>query len=117
MAEAISSLVEDTNSSLEPVLDPRARHHVEAPAESEKDDQPNRLVDMFGCPIDDVDAWLREQDKLAKQQRHEARQLNQKAAKDASSKAEGTGSTLSRVLSALVKRRRRSAEKIKPERN
>ena len=117
MAEAISSLVEDTNSSLEPVLDPRARQHVEVPAESEKNDQPNRLVDMFGCPIDDVDAWLREQDKLSKRQRDEARQLNQKAEKDASSKAEGTGSTLSRVLSALVKRWRRSAEKIKPERN
>ncbi|SLN73663.1 Serine/threonine-protein kinase StkP [Roseovarius gaetbuli] len=114
VAEAISSLVEDTNSSLEPVLDPRARQqHAKAPATSEKDDQPNRLVDMFGCPIDDVDAWLREQEKLSKRQRNEARQLNQKAEKEAPSKAEGTGFTLSRVFSALVKRRRRSAEKIR----
>ncbi len=112
VAEVISSLVEDTNSRLEPVLDPKAKQNAEALASLEKDDEPNRLVDMFGCPIDDVDGWLREQDKLSKRQRAEARQLNQKTEKDRSDKAEGTGFTLSRVLSALVKRRRRSAETV-----
>ncbi|WP_294610720.1 serine/threonine protein kinase [uncultured Roseovarius sp.] len=113
VAEAISSLVEDTNSSLEPVLAPRAWQHPKVPDEPEQDDQPNRLVDMFGCPIDDVDAWLREQDKLSKRQRAAARQLTRKVEKDRSDKAAGTGFILSRVLGALVKRRRHSAEKVK----
>lgn len=112
VVEAISSLVEDTNSGLRTVLAPQHKQQAKASDTSEKDVQRNRLVDMFGCPIDDVEAWLRDQDKSSKRQRAEASHLSQRAEKDRFDKAEGTGLSLSRLLSALMKRRGRWTEKV-----
>lgn len=113
VVEAISSLVEDTNNGLQTVLAPQDKKQAKAPNPLEKDDQPNRLVDMFGCPIDDVEAWLREQDRLSNQQHAEVSHVDQKAENDRFDDAEGTGLSLSSLLSALVKRRGRSTEKVK----
>lgn len=113
VVEAISSLVEDTNNGLRTVLTPQHKQQAKASDTPKKDDQHNRLVDMFGCPIDDVEAWLRDQDKLSKRQRTEARPLSQTAEEDRFEEVEGTGLSLSRLLGALVKRRGRSSKKGK----
>jgi serine/threonine protein kinase len=66
LALVISSLVEVTNSSLEPEL--RARRAKAAAEQGAQQAEPekNRLVDILGNPIDDVDRWLREQDRLSR---------------------------------------------------
>ena len=67
----ISRLVEDTNKSLEPgkpaIRDTRPRRapsrRLRRVTEAEKPAVP---VDIFGNPIEDVEAWQREQDRLSK---------------------------------------------------
>lgn len=112
LVEAISTLVEDTNSKLEPESRQRKTEMIEAKSLSEKEDEPNPVVDLFGCPIDDVEAWLREQDKLSKQRRAEALYLNDEADQRGRYKGNITGFMLSRVLNTFVKRRRSSAEMV-----
>jgi len=69
LARVISSLVQDTNSSIGPVPSgPRARTALIQPPAAPQPAE-NRLVDLLGNPIEDVDRWLREQDRLSKRKR------------------------------------------------
>jgi len=127
--KAISSLVRDTNSHLSPGPHDRALRamHVRrgpvpqaAPEQDKKNDEaPDQLYDIFGEPVDDVEAWLREQDRMTRKGVSEARQ-------DAGAKPRKTcaprqtlaasydetrpKSLVSRLVRALVKGRRRSGD-------
>lgn len=124
--DAITSLVEDTNTHLRPGHEAKAlhampRHGAAAPdagdgadsSDPEQKAKDRKLVDMFGEPIEDVEAWLREQDRLtqrsgARRDRHDAEDTEQEPAK-----AEGRerrAPLLRRVMGALTRRRRRSDE-------
>ena len=113
LAAKISLLVEDTNSKVEAV-DPRkvTREAEQAAAEQEVQQAP--VVDIFGQPIDDVDAWLKEQDKLAKRNRKAAIGDAGDADMSASGKdAKGSsGFGLVRVFHKLTKFRSRSVEAV-----
>ena len=105
LAEKISSLVEDTNSKVKPTDPVKTTEAAMATSENE-DDEAHPLVDIFGQPIDDVEAWLKEQDKLSKRR-------NAALANGAGDKANGpsdgpTGFGLSRVFSKFSKFRNRS---------
>lgn len=75
LRSVISRLVEDTNRELKPGRPASAArglgasgrmaqtcHPLQAAPSSAKPSQP---VDLFGTPIEDVDAWLRDQDRMA----------------------------------------------------
>ncbi|UYV36586.1 serine/threonine protein kinase [Rhodobacteraceae bacterium D3-12] len=66
LVQAISSLVQDTNSRLESVQAKESEGGAAQSADEEAEEPPVRLVDLFGSPVDDVDAWLAEQDKETK---------------------------------------------------
>ena len=91
-----------------------------APEQDKKNDEaPDQLYDIFGEPVDDVEAWLREQDRMTRKGVSEARQ-------DAGAKPRKTcaprqtlaasydetrpKSLVSRLVRALVKGRRRSGD-------
>lgn len=106
----ISSLVEDTNSKVERGM-PGTIREATAPKQEEVREDPATLVDIFGQPIEDVDAWLREQDKQAKRKRAAEKENGADAAdqqKDASGKGGGFG--LLNVFKKLSKHRSRSVE-------
>lgn len=60
----ISSLVEDTNSQVEQGRPGDAKAAMIEEVVEEEEEHP--LVDIFGQPIEDIDKWLKEQDKLSK---------------------------------------------------
>ena len=122
VARAITTLVKDTNDGLEPALPGKIRQTAEANRPAVVEEEPtNRLVDMFGYPIEDVDEWLREQDKLSKRQHSrqprymetpEPPNRNTKSEPDSDVQGERSGSGLSRMLNAFVKRRRRTSAMV-----
>lgn len=111
----ISSLVEDTNSQVEPGRpgDAKAALIEEAPEEEEK----HPLVDIFGQPIDDIDKWMKEQDKKCKRgaKKHETQAASTpKAAASSSAPAKEPDKVkpepgLLRVFNKLTGLRQRSA--------
>ena len=122
---AITSLVEDTNSHLKPGHEAKAlrampRHEAVAPDAAEATGggtdgkAPQRtLVDMFGEPIEDVEAWLKEQDRLTgrtgpKRTAADGRDAQPEAA--ISGDAERRRSWLRRLLGAVVRGKRRSKD-------
>lgn len=107
---AISRLVQDTNSRLEPAVPNREirprRQATRALPKLAEQEKPSTPVDIFGDPITDVEAWQREQDRALKASRRAA-----EAAKAAKAKADvgvenGTrGSLAKMILGRLVSRR------------
>ncbi len=112
IAEAIASLVQDTNIGLEAALLGQTRPIAEALAKAEEDENDNRLVDMFGCPIDDVDEWLRDQDKESKRLHAESRGTAAASNQCANSKGESSGFGFSRMLTTFVRKRLRSSSTV-----
>lgn len=132
--KAIASLVRDTNSHLSPGPHDRAlramhvRHGPAAPKAERQDDQtrPEQLYDIFGEPVDDVEAWLKEQDRLSRKGACDG--TGQAGAKPEGTRRSGWAkraprqtlaagydetrptSLLSRLVRALVKGRRRSGD-------
>lgn len=104
----ISWLVEDTNSKLEP-LDPGKAQEEEQPQSVEDEDNTKELVDMFGRPIDDVDTWLKEQDKNSNHFLVKQKKKTVASDQEQSSAAEDSSvSGLSRVFKKISKIRSRS---------
>lgn len=119
LVEAISSLVQDTNSRLETAR-PKERDRAAEDAAVEKaEEAPARLVDLFGNPIDDVEAWLAEQDGPSKRSKPTQQSAGWSAGttenageERATGSQSGVGSALSRALGALVGRKRNPEEMI-----
>lgn len=122
LVQAISSLVEDTNSRLE-TAKPSKSETVAEPSETEPAEQePARLVDLFGCPIDDVDAWLAEQDRQSKKKRKQAAPepsaegvahcAVESAESVEASEGSKVGFVLARAFSSLVGKKRNPEEMI-----
>jgi len=103
LAQVISSLVQDTNNNLEQGQPATTRPLTEK-VEDTSGDAP--LVDMFGSPIKDLQAWQREQDKAIK--RSCAKEGAAKEGTDSEHDAEESGFGLSRVFRSLSKLRRRA---------
>lgn len=76
LAQKISSLVQETNTKVQPGKPGVAKQQVNPEPEVEKECAP--LVDIFGQPIDDLEKWLKEQD--AKQKRGRGRALQEMSA-------------------------------------
>ena len=112
LAKVISTLVQTTNTDIDPLTYQKAQARAaEEAAEKKKRETTNRLFDIFGNPIDDVDQWLREQDKQARRDApSKAAKAAPKAASMVSDSAPDTqdnsGFGLSRVFSKFSKRRR-----------
>ncbi|MEM8775291.1 MAG: serine/threonine-protein kinase [Pseudomonadota bacterium] len=78
LAKVVSSLVADTNDGITAGLPRSMKPEETLPVEdvplmaeqSQDDEQP---VDLFGNPIEDVEAYLREQDRLAKKAKRRVR--------------------------------------------
>lgn len=118
--DAITSLVEDTNSHLKPGHEARALHavprHEHAAAgpgdglEPGQQPKERKLVDMFGEPIEDVEAWLKEQDRLTGRggTRRDPSGPDGAGQKTDPARGRGRKTLLGRVMGALVPGRRRS---------
>ncbi|QGX97225.1 serine/threonine protein kinase [Roseovarius faecimaris] len=102
----ISSLVEDTNSKVEPGLPGDVKKAMVK--EEIVEEEPHPLVDIFGQPIDDIDKWLKEQDKMSKRTSNKRETPDNKpGSEEASQKKSEPG--LLRVLHRLTGLRQRSA--------
>jgi serine/threonine protein kinase len=67
LAEVISTMVQTNNSQIDPLNRKKAEEEAaRAEAEKTKLAETPRLFDMFGNPIEDVDKWLKEQDKQSR---------------------------------------------------
>lgn len=111
LAKVISKLVQTTNTDIDPLTYQKAQARAaKEAAEKKKRETTNRLFDIFGNPIDDVDQWLREQDKQARRAPSKAAKATSKAAPKGSDPTpdaqDGSGFGLSRVFSKFSKRRR-----------
>lgn len=118
LVAAISTLVEDTNSRLQSAPPKQADEAKKAGEVAEQKKKPNHVVDLFGSPIEDVDAWLEEQDK---QSRRAAKAKVQDTpyndptpfdgGKPAQPHAEpAKGSAFSRMISSFMRKRRDPSE-------
>ncbi|MBM1218758.1 serine/threonine protein kinase [Ponticoccus sp. SC2-23] len=104
LAMVISSLVEDTNSAIEPELRAERARAAGQPSGLQPEPEENRLVDLLGNPIEDVDRWLREQDRLSRKKH--ARDPSAAHGRNVGPQSGPGGQTswLKRTLGALVKR-------------
>ncbi|MGQ3486592.1 serine/threonine protein kinase [Roseovarius pacificus] len=125
----ISSLVADTNRYLTAAVPDTATQAEDTTDESaEQEDEPPQLVDIFGNPIQDLEAWLKDQDRQSEKhsEKHSRRKKPEKAeirheieseepetpmmaAADETAEEQAPRSGLSRMLNSLVKRRSRAA--------
>ncbi|GGO51744.1 Serine/threonine protein kinase [Roseovarius pacificus] len=121
----ISSLVADTNRYLTAAVPDTAIQTTDTTDDSaEQEDDPPQLVDIFGNPIQDLEAWLKDQDrqseKHSRRKRPEVAEIRHEietkepetpmmAAADETVEEQAPRSGLSRMLNSLVKRRGRSA--------
>lgn len=88
LAEVVNTIVTHTNTGLQPGLPRKMQPEKEAPVEEKPipvkasvvEVQP---VDLFGNPIADVEAYLREQDRLAKRAKRKARPKRPKKRREA----------------------------------
>jgi len=106
LAAKISSLVEDTNSQVKQGQPGDLKKDMMG--EVEKEEEPQPLVDIFGQPIDDIDKWLKEQDKISN------RAPEKRGSKDGPSSIgrsheEKSKRGLLRVFNKLTNMRQRSA--------
>lgn len=115
LAQVISTMVQDNNSEIDPFHRQKAEEEAaRAAAEKARQDDAPRLFDMFGNPIDDVDKWLKDQEKQSRTQRSAPAKSAAKSAGASSGRAaasnemsdESTGFGLSRVFSKFSRKRR-----------
>ncbi|MDW3119239.1 MAG: serine/threonine-protein kinase [Roseovarius pacificus] len=124
----ISSLVADTNRYLTAAVPDTATQAEDTTDESaEQEDEPPQLVDIFGNPIQDLEAWLKDQDRQSEKhtEKHNRRKKPERAeirheieseepeapmmaAADETTEEQAPRSGLSRMLNSLVKRRSRA---------
>lgn len=104
LAMVISSLVEDTNSSILPELRAERARTTGLHGSPEPEGDENRLVDLLGNPIDDVDRWLREQDRLSKKKQPKELYVARAQGEGLHPGSDGQSSWLKRTLGAFIKR-------------
>ncbi|KIC10855.1 serine/threonine protein kinase [Leisingera sp. ANG-M1] len=83
LVAAIADLVARTNGSLTPGQ-PRAARTVQAPPASCLEPQAQPLVNIFGEPVTDLEAWLQEEDAIARRRKNAPAAEHPPAAADGS---------------------------------
>ncbi|WP_371224879.1 serine/threonine protein kinase [Roseovarius sp. 2305UL8-3] len=106
LAAKISSLVEDTNSKVKQGQPGDLKKGMMG--EVEKEEEPQPLVDIFGQPIEDIDKWLKEQDKMLKRD-PEKRGANIDSSTTGSANEEKSKRGLLRMFNKITSMRQRSA--------
>lgn len=102
LAEVISSLVQDTNSSIDLRASPAIRaedHHA-----TRMMTRAHQLVDLLGNPIDDVEGWLREQDRQARKNKSQNGLAPLMPEQGKASEADRAGGWLKRALGTWIGR-------------
>lgn len=101
----VSQLVKDTNLNLSRGLPHALRSNL---TENSNDginprgeEEKKQLFDLFGNPIEDVDAFLKEQDRLAKKQKKKAMKEGENGHVTNSKNSTNGGSTLGRIISRV----------------
>ncbi|MFK7940971.1 MAG: serine/threonine protein kinase [Roseovarius sp.] len=111
---AISSLVKDTMKDIKPV-DPVARRKAEL-TQQVVEKKEHALVDIFGQPIDNLDKWLKENDKERLKSKRAAecktadrvQETDQDDVSCGADRHEGSGSALLRAFSRLTGQKKRT---------
>ncbi|KIC13396.1 serine/threonine protein kinase [Leisingera sp. ANG-Vp] len=84
LVEAIADLVARTNGSLTPGK-PRAARAEQAPPPPKPQAEARPLVNLFGEPVTDLEAWLQEEDAIARRRKNTPPAEQPQAAADTSS--------------------------------
>lgn len=106
---ALSKLVETTNSEVATVkLEPRKKTREQAEAERAASEAPKQLVDIYGDPIEDVNTWMKEQDRVLKAKA--ARESY--AAKSTGAETTRRKSLIARLLTGGLRSSRNSANPV-----
>ncbi|WP_204114961.1 serine/threonine protein kinase [Shimia biformata] len=89
LVDVISDLVVETNGNMTPGV-PKALMHTRTLPQTEQTapQPPKQYVDIFGNPIDDVEAYLREQDRLCRERNRRLRRAQDSVAKEIGGYAE-----------------------------
>ena len=103
----LSSLIEDANDGLVPAQ-PKSAEPVKRRAllpVSKPKKEPQQLVDIFGEPVSNVDAWLKEQDRFAKAKRAAAKRASSPEIRDEQTAvAPSSGGFISKLVPAPLRR-------------